>query len=115
MVDHGGMTVRQWGLWLFAVVGVAALVVGVVMLRVGLEKADRLGSVIGSITGVVGLGLGGFALVLAIRADRRDTGPGQEGPASGPGPTNSVTESTIKGANIQIGRAGRDVRIEREK
>jgi hypothetical protein len=115
MVDHEGMTVRRWGLWLFGVVGVAALVVGVLMLRAGLEKADQLGSVIGSITGVLGLGLGGFALVLAIRADRRDTGPGQEDSVSGPGPTNSVEDSTIKGPNIQIGHAGRDVRIEREK
>lgn len=115
MVDHVGMKSRRWGWGLLAGVGAVALVIGVAMLRVGLEKADQLGSVIGSITGVLGLGLGGFALVLAIRADRRDTGPDQEDSVAGPGPTNSVTDSTIKGPNIQIGHAGRDVRIEREK
>jgi hypothetical protein len=90
---------------LFAAAGVVALVVGIVMLRMGLEKADQLGSVIGSITGLVGLGVAAYALVLALRADHRDTEPT---------PTNSVVNSKIKGPNIQIGQAN-DVHIEHEK
>ncbi len=108
------MTVRRWGWWLFALVGVAALVVGVVMLRTGLETADQLGSVVGSIAGVAGLGISGFALVLAIRAEKRDTQPGPNSVPE-PGPTNAVTDSVINGPNIQIGHAGRDARIERDK
>jgi hypothetical protein len=115
------MTLRRWAWWLSALVSVAVLAVGVMMLRVGLAKADQLGSVIGSIIGVVGLGMAGFAIVLAVRADRRDT---EQGRASGAGPsvTNSMnkstikmTRSTIKGPNIQIGQVGRDARIEQER
>jgi hypothetical protein len=114
MVEHVAMTLRRWGWCLCAIVGVAVLVVGVVMLRVGLEKADQLGSMIGSITGVVGLGAAGLALVLAVRADRRDTGMDQS-PVVDHLPMNAVIDSTIHGPNIQIGQTGRDIRIEREK
>lgn len=108
------MASHRWVWWLLAVVGVTALVIGIVMLRVGLAKADQVGSVVGSIAGLLGLGLAGAALVLAIRADRRASSPTPSA-APAPGSSNSVSNSTIQGPNIQIGHAGGDVSIERDK
>ncbi|MFI7134311.1 hypothetical protein ACIBQ1_52195 [Nonomuraea sp. NPDC050153] len=60
-----------------AVVAVAATtVLGLYFVRVGLDEADKLASVIGAFVGLAGLGVAVYGLI----ADRRSGGGGQEPP-----------------------------------
>ncbi|GAB3446235.1 hypothetical protein GCM10027436_36630 [Actinophytocola sediminis] len=99
------------GLWLVAVFGAAVLVVGGVMLKVGLDRADQVGSVVGALVGVIGLGVATFSAVVAVRALRTDGTSAAKPPAV----RNSVRDSTIDGPNVQVGSIGGDANIEVEK
>jgi hypothetical protein len=51
-----------------AVAGIACMVVGVLLVRAGLEDADRWASIIGMIVAVIGFPLSVYSIVLARRA-----------------------------------------------
>lgn len=70
---------------------------GVYLWRVGLDRADRLGSVIGAFAGLIGLGLGA---VQAVRA--RST------PDTSTTVTNSIS-GNVTGNVTQAGHVGGDV------
>lgn len=86
------------------VCGVVLVAVGGLMVWKGLDAADKIGSVVGALSGVIGLGLAAYGVVSTRRA----------GPDS-PSVANTVKGSTISGSNVQIGHVGRDVRIERSE
>lgn len=79
------MTVRdgkvRWWVWAAgAGFGVSLIVLGVFLLRAGLEDADRWGSVFGVFLNIAGLALTVYSVVLARRAavwPRPDAGGGQ--------------------------------------
>lgn len=71
-----------------AVVGVVVIGLGVLMVGVGLDKADKLASVLGLFVGLVGLALSVFGTLLARRA-----------PAAR---RQSVTGSSVRGGIIQV-------------
>jgi hypothetical protein len=106
---------RRAGLWLLGIFGVAALVVGVVMWRVGLDRADQIGSVVGAICAVVGLGVSVFSAVVAVRALRADSKSDRAGAVHPRTVRNTVKDSTIDGPNIQVGSVGGDATFEVDK
>lgn len=73
--------------------GAALVVLGVVFVAVGLNKASEISGVIGAVVGVAGLSLSVYGIVLARR-------PTQMGAGS-----QVVSGSVILGDNIQIGQA----------
>ncbi|MFL6121178.1 hypothetical protein [Actinophytocola sp.] len=85
--------------------GVVLVAVGGLMVWKGLDAADKIGSVIGALSGVIGLGLAAYGVVSTRRA----------GPTAPPPVSNTVEDSTIGGSNVQIGHVGRDARIERSE
>ncbi|MGH3815324.1 MAG: hypothetical protein ACRDUV_23225, partial [Pseudonocardiaceae bacterium] len=93
-VDDVGVWRRGWVVWV--AVGVVVLAIGGVMLWIGLDDADKVGSVVGALCGVVGLGLSGYGLVQA-RSGRSDGGP----------VTNSITGSDVVAPVVQAGSIGR--------
>lgn len=103
--------------WLVAVAaGVILVGLGVVLAWVDLEKADKLGSVIGAFSGLIGLGLSAYGVILARRqpvASPPEVSTPVPPVPLGPPVTNSVTNSTISGPNIQIGSTGGNVEIHR--
>src|SRR4051812_8898968 len=105
---------RVW--WLLAVTaGVALVGLGVFLVRVGLERADKLGSVIGAFSGLIGLGLSMYGVILARRQSGSPPSASPESvlPASSVPPGQSVINSSIAGSNIQIGSAGGSIEIHR--
>ncbi|WP_204061245.1 hypothetical protein [Microbispora corallina] len=96
-----------------AVAGAGCIVAGVLLVRAGLDDADKWASVIGMCIAAAGLPLAVYSIVLARRS--LTTPPPTQvsaQPAAQPG--HVVSGSTIEGDNIQIGRA-RDVDIRRER
>jgi hypothetical protein len=85
--------------------GVVLVAVGGLMVWKGLDAADKIGSVIGALSGVFGLGLAAYGVVSTRRAD----------PTAPPPVSNTVEGSTIGGSNVQIGHVGRDARIGRSE
>jgi hypothetical protein len=77
--------------------GAALVVLGVIFVTVGLNKASEISGIIGAVVGVAGLGLSAWGIVLARRAPQ--TGSGGQ-----------AVSGTIHGDNIQIGQA-RDVHL----
>jgi hypothetical protein len=109
----------RWWSWGSAIVtGLLLAGLGGVFVRAGLDTADKLGSVIGALAAVIGLGCSAYGVVLARRAlaspaavparqrvDRVDAGAGVEvvdGAAGGEG-EQSVT-------NVRTGGAVRVIR-----
>jgi hypothetical protein len=91
--------------WIVSVAcGVVLVAVGGLMLWKGLDAADKIGSVVGALSGVIGLGLAAYGVVSTRRAD----------PVAPP-VANTVEGSTIGGSNVQIGHVGRDARIGRSE
>jgi hypothetical protein len=91
--------------WIVSVAcGVVLVAVGGLMVWTGLDAADKIGSVVGALSGVIGLGLAAYGVVSTRRAD----------PAAPP-VANTVEGSTIGGSNVQIGHVGRDARIEQSE
>lgn len=96
---------RRAGWIVSAACGVVLVVVGGLMAWNGLDVADKIGSVVGALGGVVGVGLAAYGVVSARRAGR-----------SAPPPvSNTVEGSAIAGSNVQIGHVGRDARIEQSE
>ncbi|ETK34803.1 hypothetical protein MPTA5024_17365 [Microbispora sp. ATCC PTA-5024] len=101
-----------------AVAGAGCVVAGVLLVRAGLDDADKWASVIGMCIAAAGLPPAVYSIVLARRS--LTTPPPTQvsaQPAAQPGHTvggHVVSGSTIEGDNIQIGRA-RDVDIRRER
>ncbi|MGH3924615.1 MAG: hypothetical protein ACRDTT_17440, partial [Pseudonocardiaceae bacterium] len=87
---------RGWVVWV--AVGVVGVAVGAVMLWLGLDAADKVGSVVGALCGVVGLGLSGYGLVQARRGRPQERAV-----------TNSITGSNVSAPVVQAGSVGRDV------
>lgn len=90
VIDDAGM--RGWGpVWGGAGVAVAALAaLGVYLSQVGLDKADKLASVVGLFVALVGLGVAVYGLI----AERR----------SGGGGVRQRAEATGRGRVFQAGR-----------
>jgi hypothetical protein len=86
--------------------GAALVVLGVVFVAVGLNRASEISGVIGAVVGVAGLGLSAYGIVLARR-------PQQSGAVTAGAGSQVVSGSTIVGDNIQIGQA-RDVSLHDE-
>ena len=93
-VDDVGVSRRGWVVWV--VVGVVVVAVGGVMLWVGLAAADKVGSVVGAVCGVVGLGLSGYGLVQARRGRSEERSV-----------TNSITGPSVLAPVVQAGSIGR--------
>jgi hypothetical protein len=94
--------VRRGG-WVIGVAcGVVLVAVGGLMVWRGLDVADKIGSVIGAVSGVIGLGLAVYGLGLTRRADPTASTV-----------SNTVEGSSIGGSNVQFGQVGRDARIAR--
>ncbi len=72
--------------------GVVVVAVGGVMLWAGLDAADKVGSVVGAVCGVVGLGLSGYGLVQARRGRSEERSV-----------TNSITGSSVLAPVVQAG------------
>ncbi|SFR10623.1 hypothetical protein SAMN04488564_103436, partial [Lentzea waywayandensis] len=94
-------TMRRWVVVVLA--GVAALAVGGVMLAVGLDTADKVGSVVGAVCGVVGLGVSTYGLVV-VRSAGQQTAPETQASV-----TNSVHGSNVTGNTTQVDSVGRDL------
>jgi hypothetical protein len=99
--------VTGWLAVLFVGLGLVGL--GVYFGRIGLDRADKLASVLGAFSGLAGLFLAGWGMVQARHERARPAAPG--GPGGG---GQQVSGSVIGRDNFQIGSAGRDVDIRRE-
>jgi drug/metabolite transporter (DMT)-like permease len=87
--------------------GVTLIGLGVLFVVAGLDKADKIASILGAFIGLVGLVLAGYGVVLARRAlPERSSQPR----AAEPGQSVS---GAVGGDNIQFGSAGGDVNIDR--
>jgi hypothetical protein len=84
--------------WLWGVGGLLLVAAGVGVVRLGLEKADQVASVVGALAGVAGLAVALYGL-------RRPA------PATPPAAGNTVENSTVHGPNIQIGSVGGNVEV----
>ena len=99
--------------------GVLVTVLGVFLARQGLDRADKLASIVGLFVGIAGLVVALYSAWLAKAAAQRPSALGGSLPdgvapghiASVDGGRQSVANSRIDGSNIQIGAAGRDVHI----
>ncbi|WP_170176312.1 tetratricopeptide repeat protein [Lentzea flaviverrucosa] len=85
---------RRWVVVVLA--GVAVLTVGGVMLAVGLDTADKVGSVVGAVCGMVGLGISTYGLRVARSGGR------QGAPETQASATNSVSRSRVTGGVTQV-------------
>ncbi|MBB5807403.1 hypothetical protein F4560_007171 [Saccharothrix ecbatanensis] len=87
--------------WLWLIGGLVLVAAAVVVLWIGLEKADQLFSVIGGSAGVVGLA----ASIHGLRAVLSSS------PPAGGRNDNTVSGSVILGPNTQIGSVGGNVQL----
>lgn len=86
--------------WMSAIVGGIVLVgLGVFFAVIGLDRADKLASVIGALVGLIGIGLSTYGVVLARRAATSLSG-GQK-----------VLGSRVGGGLTQVRKARGNVRI----
>ncbi|MET8048764.1 hypothetical protein ABZU75_14295 [Streptosporangium sp. NPDC005286] len=111
--------------WVGAVVaGAGCTLAGVLLVRAGLDDADKWASIIGMCIAAAGLPLAVYSIVLARRSatvlpsateelPQTRTQPIAPHEKAGGGP--SVSNSTIEGPNIQVGHAGGDVDIRYER
>ncbi len=88
-VDDVGVLRRGWVVWIS--VGVVVLAIGAVLLWIGLDAADKVGSVVGALCGVVGLGLSVYGLVQARsgRPEERSV-------------TNSITRACLRDLDARV-------------
>jgi hypothetical protein len=84
------------------VVGVTVVAVGVLMLWVGLDAADKIGSVVGALCGIIGLGVSVYGLVRARLARPVKPEPSSVEPVTAGSVTNSI-DGTTTGLAVQIG------------
>ncbi len=94
------MSRRRWAL--LTVVGVTVTAVGVLVLWVGLDAADKIGSVVGALCGVIGLGVSVYGLIRARLARPVKPEPSSVEPVPAGSVTNSIDGSTARMA-VQIG------------
>lgn len=94
------MSRRGWTL--LTVLGVTAVAAGVLMLWAGLDAADKIGSVVGALCGVIGLGVSAYGLVRARPARPVKPEPSSAEPVTGSSVTNSI-DGTTSGLAVQIG------------
>jgi drug/metabolite transporter (DMT)-like permease len=88
--------------------GAGLIVLGIYFSRIGLDRADKTASVIGAFSGLAGLALAAYGVVLARREHRTVPSP------TAGAVEQSVSNSVVGRDNIQIGNAGRDVTIRRD-
>ncbi|MFI6637091.1 hypothetical protein ACIBI7_50105, partial [Nonomuraea fuscirosea] len=75
-------------MWVALVAGAGFVVLGGVFLQMGLEQADQLASVLGAFTGLAGLGLSGYSVLLSSRNGRpASADPLTDGERTGHGST----------------------------
>ncbi|WP_211299802.1 hypothetical protein, partial [Amycolatopsis lexingtonensis] len=97
MDDDVGVSHRRWVPWVAA--GAATAAAGGGAVWVGLETADKIGSVVGAVCGVLGLGLSAYGLLRA--------GHAEPPPAAGAAPvTNSITDLANTELVLQAGSIG---------
>ncbi|MFF0310588.1 hypothetical protein ACFYSC_24415 [Streptosporangium sp. NPDC004379] len=107
-----------------AVAGAGCTLAGVLLVRAGLDDADKWASIIGMCIAAAGLPLAVYSIVLARRSatvlpsateelPQTRTQPIAPHEKAGGGPV--VSNSTIEGPNIQVGHAGGDVDIRYER
>jgi hypothetical protein len=80
--------------------GLALLGLGAWFVAAGLDRADKLASVIGAFVGLLGLGISGYALVLSRGGRARSSSSGQ-----------TVARSTVGGSVVQVRGVVGDVRV----
>jgi hypothetical protein len=101
-VEDGDVT--RWQrvvVWTGAVIlGVAVAALGAYFTVIGLDKADKLGSAVGAVVGLAGLGVTGYGIALTVRSSRRDRATSQV-----------VASSTIRGGVTQVRGVTGGVRI----
>jgi hypothetical protein len=102
VMTGGQRTALRVGTALF---GLALLGMGAYFVIIGLDQADKVSSVIGSFTGLLGLALSIYALIAS-----RST---PSGTAANPSGGHTVSGGKIDGDNIQIGPTGGNVNIRR--
>jgi hypothetical protein len=124
-MDGAAKTRRQVA-WLGVafLLGAGCAGLGLVFALKGLEQADQLASVIGVFVSLAGLGVALYSAWLgraALAASTQGTSPDDPAEAhpavrGSPSPegSQSVSGSAIAGDNIQIGYAGRDIKLDRE-
>lgn len=88
-----------------ALFGLALAGLGAYFLVIGLDQADKVSSVIGSFTGLLGLALSAYAVIASRSAS--------SGSAAAPSGGHTVSGGKIDGDNIQIGPTGGNVNIRR--
>lgn len=75
-------------MWVALVAGAGFVVLGGVFLQMGLEQADQLASVLGAFTGLAGLGLSGYSVLLSSRNGQpASADPPTDGERTGHGST----------------------------
>jgi tetratricopeptide (TPR) repeat protein len=90
-------------------VGVVVASAGLVTLLAGLDAADKIGSVVGALCGVLGLGVSVYGLAQARRSPDAQPQPLSPEPAMGSPVTNSMSEATVSGRVVMAGSIGQDV------
>ena len=106
------MTSRRVALWLGSLIGGAALIgLSIYLVRIGLDRSDKVGSVLGAFSGLVGVGLSVFGLVLARGASasgRRETSAAEPAPAQ-IRRTGRIKQSNSGGVNVAITGVAEDI------
>lgn len=86
-------------------IGVTLAGLGGYFAAIGLDEADRLASVVGSLVGIAGLGLSGYGLLLTRRVPSGPSGETASTPRPDDGGVTNTISGTVHGPVFQ----GRDV------
>ncbi|HSV67565.1 MAG TPA: hypothetical protein VLJ59_16880 [Mycobacteriales bacterium] len=100
-----GQKIAAWSTPL--ITGVILVGLGVYFARIGLDRANKVVTVLGGLGGLAGLGIAVLGVILA----RSSSSPATAQPTVGDG-SQIVQGFSIGGDNIQIGK-GRDINIRR--
>ncbi|MGW4638522.1 hypothetical protein ACWEN6_08345 [Sphaerisporangium sp. NPDC004334] len=81
--------------------GLVMVALGVALPMAGLDDADKYASVLGAFTGVAGLALSAYGVVLARRAPAQEGTPPPPEPDSGAGRVRNSVSGTVHGPVLQ--------------
>ncbi|WP_326643591.1 hypothetical protein OG884_07750 [Streptosporangium sp. NBC_01755] len=89
-------------IWLGVTVALAALAaLGWYFIAVGLDRADKLASVLGAFVGLLGLGLAVFGVVSSPPKDTVSSPPKDTEPEPEPGGVHNEISGTVHGSAVQ--------------